>query len=57
MTTPHLPTFPSLIVACVLLHNIILNTKDEVDETLVLWGHHDEGYRQQLSRVPPTNES
>jgi hypothetical protein len=39
---------PKLIYVCCLLHNIILEHNDIVDDSVPLIGHHDGGRRQQI---------
>jgi hypothetical protein len=41
---------PKFIHVCCLLHNIMLEYNDIVDDDVPLVGHHDEGRRQQISR-------
>ena len=49
----HIPSeVLSLIVACCILHNIVLDRNNiKVYEGLVLWGHHDEGYTEIVDRT------
>ena len=42
VTQIDLQKIPSLIVACCILHNIVIDMSDIIDEGLVLWGLHDE---------------
>jgi hypothetical protein len=56
MTHVHLQNIPSLIVACCILHNIIIDRNDILDESLVLWGHHDERYTESVDRTVPEDE-
>ena len=52
MTHICLQKLPSLIVACCILHNIVLDRNNiKVYEGLVLWGHHDEGYTEIVDRT------
>jgi len=57
ITKPDLKRIPSLILACCLLHNIVIDKKDVIDESIALWGHHNLGYRQQVVRGVPQNDS
>ncbi|BFI37286.1 hypothetical protein AXG93_3457s1380 [Marchantia polymorpha subsp. ruderalis] len=41
---PNTPKLSSLVFACCLLHNILLDRGEVIDEKLWLNGHHDEGY-------------
>ena len=57
MTHVDLQKIPSLIVACCILHNIVIDRIDIIDEGLVLWGHHDEGYTEIVDRTAPQDEA
>uniref|UniRef100_A0A7I3ZKV1 Uncharacterized protein n=1 Tax=Physcomitrium patens TaxID=3218 RepID=A0A7I3ZKV1_PHYPA len=37
-----------MILTCCLLYNIVIDKNDLIDESVVLWRHHNLGYRQQL---------
>ena len=54
---PHEAFVPKLNYACCILHNILLEHNDVVDEDIPLPGHHDEGRRQQISRHVITDEA
>ena len=53
----HLQKIPSLIVAYCIFHNIVIDRNDIIDEGLVLWGHHDEGYTEIVDRTAPEDEA
>lgn len=36
--------------------NIIIDKKNEIEESVVLLGYHDEGYWQQIAQIVPANE-
>ena len=57
ITHVHLQNISSLIVACCILHNIVIDRNNIVDEGLVIWGHHDEGYTEIVDRTAPENEA
>jgi hypothetical protein len=46
-----------LIYVCCILHNIMLEHNDTVDDDIPLVGHHDEGRRQQISRQVVSSEA
>ena len=48
---------PKLVYVCCILHNILLEHNENVDEDVLLPKHHDEGRRQQISRQIVTSES
>jgi hypothetical protein len=52
MPNPSLQRLPNVILACCLLHNIMLEKADHIDDGVALVGHHDEGYRQQINCSP-----
>jgi hypothetical protein len=47
---------PKFIYVCCLLHNIMLEYNDIVDDDVPLVGHHDEGRHQQISRQVISSE-
>jgi hypothetical protein len=49
MTHVHLQNIPLLVVACCILHNIIIDRIDIIDEDLVLWDHHNEEYTESVN--------
>ena len=53
----HLQNIPSFIVAYCILHNIVIDRNDIIDEGLVLWDHHDEGYTESVDRTTPDHEA
>ena len=57
MWSPNEAMVPKLIYVCCILHNILLEFNDTIDEDIPLPGHHDEGKRQQISRHVITNEA
>ena len=57
MWSPNEAMVPKLIYVCCILHNILLEFNDTIDEDVPLSGHHDEGRRQQISRHVITNEA
>ncbi|KAL3680857.1 hypothetical protein R1sor_023813 [Riccia sorocarpa] len=44
---PDIRKLPSIILVCCLLHNIMIEAGEEIEDGVALVGHHDEGYRQQ----------
>ncbi|XP_031486124.1 protein ALP1-like [Nymphaea colorata] len=48
MWRPDKHKLPRIILVCCLLHNIIIDMEDEVQDELPLSHHHDTGYRQQF---------
>ncbi|KAI3959791.1 hypothetical protein MKW98_029828 [Papaver atlanticum] len=40
--------FPRIILVCCLLHNIVIDMEDEVQDEMPLTHHHDPGYKQQI---------
>ncbi|OAE29617.1 hypothetical protein AXG93_4003s1400 [Marchantia polymorpha subsp. ruderalis] len=44
---PDIRKLPSIILVCCLLHNIMIEANEEIEDGVALVGHHDEGYRQQ----------
>lgn len=47
MWRPDKHKLPRIILVCCLLHNIIIDMDDEVQDEMCLYHNHDEGYRQQ----------
>lgn len=47
MWRPDLKKLPHLILCCCLLHNIMIDKGDDLEDGIALFGHHDENYRQQ----------
>ncbi|KAI3833315.1 hypothetical protein MKW98_006414 [Papaver atlanticum] len=39
---------PRIILVCCLLHNIVIDMEDEVQDEMPLTHHHDPGYKQQI---------
>ncbi|XP_058089349.1 protein ALP1-like, partial [Magnolia sinica] len=48
MWRPDKHKLPRIILVCCLLHNIIIDMEDEVQDEMPLSHHHDVGYRQQI---------
>ncbi|GAB4860201.1 hypothetical protein Ancab_040427 [Ancistrocladus abbreviatus] len=48
MWRPDKHRLPRIILVCCLLHNIIIDMEDEVQDEMPLSYHHDSGYRQQV---------
>nr|PNR42818.1 hypothetical protein PHYPA_017649 [Physcomitrium patens] len=48
-----LKKIPSLILACCLLHNTIIDKNNLIDESIVLWRHHNLGCRQKVMKNVP----
>ncbi|KAL2621148.1 hypothetical protein R1flu_001353 [Riccia fluitans] len=44
---PDIRKLPSIILVCCLLHNIMIEAGEEIEDGVALVGHHDEGHRQQ----------
>lgn len=42
LTQPNVTKIPRLIIACCILHNLIISRDEPIDESIVLWGHHYE---------------
>lgn len=47
MWRPDKNRLPRIILVCCLLHNIVIDLKDEVQDEMSLYHNHDAGYRQQ----------
>lgn len=45
MWRPDLKKLPHLILCCCLLHNIMIDRGDDLEDGVALIGHHDENYR------------
>ena len=56
MTKVDLQKIPLLIVVCYILHKIIINKNNIIDEDLILFYHHDEGYTVMIDRTTPEDE-
>jgi hypothetical protein len=54
---PNEKLVPKLIYICCLLHNIMLEHNDIVDDDVPLVSHHDEGRRQQISKQVVSSEA
>ncbi|GAV88535.1 DDE_4 domain-containing protein, partial [Cephalotus follicularis] len=55
MWRPDKRKLPSIILLCCLLHNIIIDSGDQLHPDAALFGHHDSGYRDQCCKqVDPT---
>lgn len=39
-------------MTCCLIYNIVIDKNDVIDEIVVLWGHHDLGYKQVVKNLP-----
>ncbi|KAJ8458446.1 hypothetical protein OPV22_031372 [Ensete ventricosum] len=50
MWRPDKHKLPSIILVCCLLHNIIIDTGDELNADVALSDHHDGGYKEQSSQ-------
>ncbi|GAB2282336.1 Basic amino-acid permease [Dionaea muscipula] len=50
MWRPDTQKLPSIIVACCLLHNIILDRGDSLQADMSVLGHHDSGYMEQICK-------
>ncbi|GMG98233.1 hypothetical protein Nepgr_000073 [Nepenthes gracilis] len=48
MWRPDRHRLPRIILVCCLLHNIVIEMEDEVQDEMSLSHHHDLGYRQQI---------
>lgn len=48
MWRPDKHKLPRIILVCCLLHNIVIDLEDEVQDEMPLSHHHDSGYRQQF---------
>ncbi|GAB4824364.1 hypothetical protein Ancab_040293 [Ancistrocladus abbreviatus] len=48
MWRPDKHRLPRIILVCCLLHNIVIDMEDEVQDEMSLSHHHDSGYRQQI---------
>ncbi|XP_043698823.1 protein ALP1-like [Telopea speciosissima] len=48
MWRPDKNKLPRIILVCCLLHNIVIDLEDEVQDEMPLSHHHDSGYRQQI---------
>lgn len=57
MSTTKLQSKPALIMACCILHNIGIDNIDIIDECLVLWNNHDEGYTKLLDHTTPEDKA
>lgn len=44
---PDIRKLPKIVLVCCLLHNILIDAGEEMEDGVGLVGHHDEGYRQQ----------
>jgi hypothetical protein len=51
MTHIHLQNIHSLIVACCILYNIVIDRIDSIDEGLLFCGHHDEEYTESVDHI------
>jgi hypothetical protein len=49
MWRPDLKKLPHLILCCCLLHNIMIDKGDDLQDGIALFGHHDENYRLIIS--------
>lgn len=47
MWMPDKNRLPRIVLACCLLHNIVIDMEDETLDEIPLFHHHDSGYRQQ----------
>lgn len=47
MWRPDLKKLPHLILCCCLLHNIMIDKGEDLQDGIGLFGHHDENYKQQ----------
>jgi len=57
MISQDLKKILTLIFCFCILHNIIIDKNEEIDKSIVLWGHHDQVYRQQVVKDPPQNDA
>ncbi|GMH12308.1 hypothetical protein Nepgr_014149 [Nepenthes gracilis] len=48
MWRPDRHKLPRIVLVCCLLHNIVIEMEDEVQDEMTLSHHHDSGYRQQV---------
>ncbi|KAI3879899.1 hypothetical protein MKW98_018138 [Papaver atlanticum] len=48
MWRPDTNRLPRIILVCCLLHNIVIDMEDEVQDEMPLTHHHDPGYKQQI---------
>ncbi|GAB2274318.1 hypothetical protein Dimus_039083 [Dionaea muscipula] len=48
MWRPDKHKLPRIVLVCCLLHNIVIDMEDDVQDEMSLSHHHDSGYRQQL---------
>ncbi|GAB2234072.1 hypothetical protein Droror1_Dr00003309 [Drosera rotundifolia] len=49
MWRPDKHKLPRIVLVCCLLHNIVIEMEDDVQDEMSLSYHHDSGYRQQVS--------
>ncbi|GAV88528.1 DDE_4 domain-containing protein [Cephalotus follicularis] len=58
MWRPDKRKLPSVILVCCLLHNIIIDSGDQLHPDVALFGHDDSGYRDQCCKhVDPTGRT
>ncbi|KAJ4978025.1 hypothetical protein NE237_008805 [Protea cynaroides] len=57
MWRPDKHRLPRIILVCCLLHNIVIDLEDEVQDEMPLSHHHDSGYRQQICESADKNAS
>ncbi|XP_042485840.1 protein ALP1-like [Macadamia integrifolia] len=57
MWRPDKNKLPRIILVCCLLHNIVIDLEDEVQDEMPLSHHHDSGYRQQICEPVDKNAS
>ncbi|CBI16187.3 hypothetical protein AAG906_032178 [Vitis piasezkii] len=57
MWRPDKNRLPRIILVCCLLHNIVIDLEDEVQDEMPLSHHHDLGYRQQICESADNNAS
>lgn len=55
MWRPDKHKLPSIILVCCLLHNIIVDSRDELHPNLMLSDHHDAGYKEHNCQQIDTN--
>ncbi|GLJ06430.1 hypothetical protein SUGI_0039060 [Cryptomeria japonica] len=55
MWRPDKHKLPRIILVCCLLHNIIIDLEDELQQDVALSQHHDAGYKQQLCQCVDSN--
>lgn len=57
MWRPDKNRLPRIILVCCLLHNIVIDLEDEVQDEMPLSHHHDSGYHQQFCESVDKNAS